>query len=206
MNNKNFIIVIIILVVVAGVTMSAYLPSRFETGITVKMADFPKTVGEWTSKDIPLSKRDFEILETTNLIMREYNNPKGETVYLYIIYSENNRRVMHPPEICYTGGGSTIIEKSVVQITNNIKANRFTIEDKDLRQLVVYWFKTANLNTYSYIKQQLKMVTDRMLGKKISGAMIRMSTNFKENGQEAALGLIKSFANQIEPLLTKYVP
>lgn len=203
MKNITFIIVAIILIVIAVVVNA---PIKFGSKDAVKVADFPMVIGDWQGKDIELSERDYQFLETKNLIIREYKNAKGESVYLYIIYSEVNRRALHPPEICYTGGGATIFDKTVVPITNSIKANKFIIQSKEMYDLVVYWFKSANLSTYSYLKQQLKVVSDLLLRKKTSSVLIRVSTNIRDNSQEAALSLIKSFCQQIEPLLAKYVP
>lgn len=203
MNTKIFIVVAVILVVVAIISN---MPLKFDSTAEIKVVDFPKVVGQWQGADIPLPERDYEILETKNLFIRDYKNPNGDSVYLYIIYSGDNRRALHPPEVCYTGGGATILEKSVIPVTDSMKANKFVIEYKDSRQLVVYWFKSNDLNTYSYLKQQLKIVADRMLGKKTSGAMIRVSTEIGAEGEAAALKLIKEFCAQIEPLLAKYVP
>lgn len=203
MNNRNFIIVAVILVFAAII---ANAPIKFDPAKETRVENFPKVIGGWQGTDIPLEKRDYEILETTNLIMREYKNEKGDIVYLYIIYSGDNRRALHPPEVCYSGSGATMLNKSVVPITNSLKANKFTVENKDSRQLVVYWFKSNELNTYNYLKQQIKSVAGRMLGKQASGAMIRVSTEIKNGDQDEALKLIKAFCKQIEPLLKKYVP
>jgi len=203
MKNKSFIVVAMILVVVAVI---ANKPYKFDLSESVKVNDFPKTIGEWRGEDMALSERDYEILETKNLFVRDYKNKNGDSVYLYIIYAGDNRRALHPPEVCYTGGGATIAEKSVIPMTGSITANKFTIEDKNSRQLVVYWFKSTSLNTYNFLKQQLKIVTDRMLGRKTSGALIRVSTEIKGGREAAALELIRSFCSQIGPLLAKYVP
>ncbi len=203
MKNKSFIVVAMILVVVAVI---ANKPYKFDLSESVKVTDFPKTIGGWEGADMALSERDYEILETKNLFVRDYKNKNGDSVYLYIIYAGDNRRALHPPEVCYTGGGATITEKSVIPITASITANKFTIEEKNSRQLVVYWFKSTNLNTYNFLKQQLKIVTDRMLGRKTSGALIRVSTEIKDGREAGALELIRSFCGQIEPLLAKYVP
>ena len=90
MNNRNFFIVVGILVIGGVAAFLSYMPERFDTTGKIKMSDFPKTVGEWQSTDVPLSDNDYKILETKNLIMRDYKNSKGDSVYLYIIYSENN--------------------------------------------------------------------------------------------------------------------
>jgi EpsI family protein len=205
MSNKNFIVAVSILIIVSVVGFISYLPTRFDKATKVLMADFPMKIGEWQATDIPLTDRDYEILETKNLIMRDYKNTKGDSVYLYIVYSENNRKVTHPPELCLTGGGFTIVDKSSIQLTNNIRGVKLLMEKGDARELVVYWFRAGSLNTDSYVKQQLKVVFDLLRGKRTSCALIRLSTAIKENGEEA-LGLIKEFCAQIEPLLARYVP
>lgn len=202
MNTKNFFIAAIVLIAVA---IFANRPAKFDYKNEAKMPDFPKIIGEWEGADIPLSERDYEILETRNLVMRDYKNKQGESVYLYIIYSVDNRRALHPPEVCYTGGGATILRKSVIPL-GSLGVNEFIVEYKNSRQLVAYWFKSTDLNTYSYLKQQLKIVTDHLLGRKTSGAMIRLSTEIGAEGETASLKLIKEFGAQIEPLLNKYIP
>lgn len=206
MGNKNFIITVTILIIVAITGLSSYMLPATDSALKVKVADFPKTIGGWVSTEIPLSERDYEILETRNLFLRDYKNGKGDSVILYIIYSEDNRKVSHPPEICYMGSGLTIVNKSAIKLTESIKAVKMLAEKADNRQLVIYTLKVGNLYTDSYLRQQLKIVIGRMLGKRIPSALIRLSAHIKNNDEEDALNLIKSFTRQIEPLLAKYVP
>jgi EpsI family protein len=206
MNTKNFYIVIIILIIVGIVSFLSYLPSRFETQFDIKMSNFPNSIGEWTAEDIPLDERTYKLLETKNLIMRDYKNPKGETVNLYIVYSKDNRKVSHPPEICLQGGGATVVEKTHINVTNTIKANKLIIEKKLSRELAVYWYKVGKINTNVFLSQQLVMAVSNLFGSKTSIAMIRVLTEIEDEKQEAALNKIKTFCSLIEPLLNKYVP
>lgn len=204
MSLRNFIIVILLLLAASVITNKQV---KYNLQDEPQVSKFPLTIGDWRGTDIPLSERDYKILETRNLFIRDYKNLKTkESVSLYIIYSQDNRRALHPPEICYTGGGATITKKTVIALSGSIKANMFTIDSKQAKQMVVYWFKSNTLNTYSYLKQQLKVVCDHMLGKKTSGAMIRISALIKDNNPESTLSLIKSFASEIQPLLDTYVP
>ena len=205
MKNLSFIIAAVILVIIAVV---CNMPKVFDASKEAKVSNFPMIIGQWQGKDIPIPERDYEILETRNLIIREYKNQiSGESIMLYIIYSAaDNRRALHPPEICYTGAGAAIEGKSVIPVIGLIKANKFTIKTENSRQLVIYWFKSAGLNTYSYLKQQMKMVTDAMLKGRATGAMIRISTNIGDGDEGAALEVIRSFCAQVEPLLAQYVP
>ncbi len=206
MSNKTFIIVVILLAFAAIVALAAYLPARSDIALNTKVAAFPLTIGEWQGKDIPLSELDYKILETKNLFVRNYKNAQGQTIQLYVVYSEDNRKVSHPPEVCYMGGGATVIDKSAVQITPAIKAIKMTIEGKDAQQLVVYTFKAGDIYTDQYTGQQWKIVIDRLFGKRATSALIRFSTDLKEGKNAAALKLIQSFCSEIEPLLAKYLP
>jgi EpsI family protein len=206
MNNKSFIIVVVILVAASVIGFVSYLPTRTDSALRIKVDAFPKAIGEWTGTDIALSERDYEILETRNLFVREYKNLQGDSVYLYLIYSEDNRKVSHPPEVCLLGGGLTIVDKKPVQITNSIKATKLLVEKANSRQVMVYWYKAGDFNTDTYLSQQLKIVLGRMLGKRTPGAMIRVFTDIKDNNEARATDLIKSFTAQIEPLLAKYTP
>lgn len=205
MNNRNFIIVILVIAVAAIIAFYFYLPGRFENQSKIMMSNFPKTIGDWAAKDIPVSEHDYEILETRNLIMREYTNSKGEAIILYIIYSENNRRVVHPPEICLTGGGQSIEDRSSIQI-GNIQAVKLLMQKGDFRQIVLYWFKAGNLNTNRYLKQQIKIAFDLLRGKNASSALIRITTELKSNDSQASFALLKQFVLEIEKLLPRYVP
>jgi EpsI family protein len=79
-------------------------------------------------------------------------------------------------------------------------------EKTNSRQLVVYWFKAGALNTDQYIQQQLKVVLGRMMGKRTSGALIRLSIDIKNNDEATALKTLREFVSQTEPLLPKYIP
>jgi len=205
LNNRNFIIITIVLLITLSIGFASYLPTRFEKQNKVMMSNFPKTIGNWVSEEIPISENDYAILETRNLFMRRYTDPKGESIIFYIIYSENNRKVVHPPELCLTGGGQSIEDRDSVQI-GNIRAVKLMMEKGDFKQMVIYWFKAGNLNTDRYVKQQLKVVFDLLRGKKTSSALIRITTDIKNNDSQAASNLLKGFVLQISDLLPKYVP
>jgi EpsI family protein len=123
-----------------------------------------------------------------------------------VVYSKDNRKALHPPEICITGGGLEILEKKPVQLSSKIRAVKLLTEQNDRREVVVYWFKAGEMNTDVYIKQQLKTVFDRLMGKSTSGAMIRVSAQVKNRDEDEALALVRSFCMEIEPLISEYVP
>ncbi|MCX5704225.1 MAG: EpsI family protein [Candidatus Omnitrophica bacterium] len=200
MKNRNFIISILALIIAATIGFVSYFSTQSENASKIKMAAFPKIIGNWKSVDLSISENDYKILETRNLIMREYTNSQGDAITLYIVYSENNRKVVHPPELCLTGGGQSIEYRDSIKI-GNIQAVKLLMEKEDFRQLVLYWFKAGNLNTDRYVKQQLKVVLDLLRGRRTSSALIRITTSVKNGDNQAALALLKGFVLEIENLL-----
>ncbi len=208
MNNRNFILVVIVLACAACISYCFYFPVRLDTDISVRMADFPKTIGEWVSEELPVSESVYKMLQTRNLIMRNYKNQRQDAVNLYIIYSQDNRKVSHPQEIYLQGEGDTITNKSMIQLTPSIRATKLILDKANSRELIVYWYKVGQSNTNSYLIQQLRMSIDKMLGKKTAIALIRVLAEIDDKDEEgaAALRKIKDFCLSIEPLLEKYVP
>lgn len=206
MNNKSFIIVIAILIIVTVISLISYIPTRTDITSKIKVSDFPLRVGDWQGKNLPISEQDYAILETRNLFVREYKNRQGDEVFFYLIYSEDNRKVSHPPEVCLLGSGMTITEKSPIKIADSINAVKILVEKKNVREMVVYWFKAGKLYTDNYLKQQIKIVSDRMLAKRTAGALIRVSAVIKDDDEKGAMSSIREFSDVIVPLLAKYVP
>lgn len=203
MDTKRFLAVVGLLLIVGIVSIFAYMPMKFESGGDVRASSIPMAIGQWQGKDLSMDPHVYEILETDNLIMRDYRDPQGRLINLYVIYSQNNRKVAHPPEICLQGGGAMIIDKTAEQVTPTIIATRLTLEYKDLnRDIGYYWYKSGKEYSNNYVAFQLKMSVERLLRKPTSAAMIRLLTPVTDkNDPQASLDMLKNFARQLQPLL-----
>jgi EpsI family protein len=153
---------------------------------------------------------EYEILETRNAFSRQYTNAKGQSVFVFIVYSQNNRKVSHPPEICYTGGGLSILEHVVVPFKLNpntdFLVNRLQLETGAYRSNAYYWFKVGDTFTPTYWKQQFLIASKTLLGKPSSSAMVRLSVDIEKGDSQQAEHLAQSFAKTILPLLNQYLP
>ncbi len=207
----SLIFIIILTVISIAVSWSMFLKDHSAED-TVSVFDFPMTIGQWQSEDIPISDNDYAVLETRNAFVRIYRKPTGEEVMLYIIYSQTNRRVAHPPEICYTGGGAAIISKFPEEIAKNIlnskpiMANRLLIDYPNYQQIMYYWFKVGNSYTASYWGGQILIALKSMTGQPSSSALIRLTATVEGDDQERTVGIIRGFAREILPLVSQYVP
>ncbi|MBU3933312.1 MAG: EpsI family protein, partial [Candidatus Omnitrophica bacterium] len=120
-NNKTCLITVALLALT--LTGLIYLrQARAIPAAEVRLGDIPLELGEWQGKDISISERTYEILETKDVLIREYTGARGEKVVLVIVYSGVNRGSFHPPEICYLGGGRTLLNKGLERIEIGQKA------------------------------------------------------------------------------------
>jgi len=163
----------------------------------IKLSDFPLEIGQWRGSDITLSERTYEILETKNVLVREYTNPEGESIALAIVHSAHDRATFHPPEICYVGAGVELLDKTVESINLNnslsIKANKLVMKDKGGLQLAWYWFTASSNTTHNYYLQQLYIVWNGLLRHNQSGKLIRVSTRVSGNDILEADTRVKDF-------------
>jgi len=202
--DKSFVGIAGILVIAGVMSIALYFRQMGEAD-TVKMTGFPMQIGAWKGEDIPLDDRTYRILETRNLVMRRYVNAENDEVYLYIVASEKNRKVAHPPEICYTGSGSKITEKNLIKFNapgmdKTLEVNSFVSIDKG-ESLVYYWYKAGDTFTADYVSQQVKSAMKQVMGKMSSVAMIRVSTMIVNGNKEKAGRTLQEFSKEILPII-----
>ena len=191
---KNFIayiVIIILLLITSFFSFNMFLKQRKEFD-SLDIHTFPYEIDGWKGQDLKITEQEYEILETRNLISREYVNSEGQRVDLFIIYSETNRSVFHPPEVCMMGGGMTIVDKQPELIKCgklNFSANKLNLEKGDYKDIVLYAYKAGKLYTDNFYLQQLYFALNQLLGKGEGGATIRVSMAVSNNEDETLLTL-----------------
>ncbi len=213
MNGKRniyFVVVISLLAITGAVSWRLYFKD-YRQQDTVDINRFPARIGEWTATEMPLTDDVYDILETRNVVARKYINADGRAVYLLLVYSQYNRKVSHPPEICYTGSGISIVESGSVTIPlkddrNPLAVNRLLLELRGSQQYAYYWFKVGDSYTPNYWEQQFLIATHMLKGRSHSSALIRVSADIVSGNKETALANIQEFINLIHPFLREYLP
>jgi EpsI family protein len=161
---------------------------------------FPYELGDWKSTDIKLTEREYGILETRNILMREYVNSKNESqkVYLFIICSETNRSVFHPPEVCLVGDGVNIDDKTTekVSVKNyDFLVNKLYTDKSGKNQIILYCYKAGKLYTENFYLQQLAFTFNQVFNKDKSGATIRVAAEINGDKEET-LSMLKQFMSE----------
>lgn len=207
--DKIFVVLIAAFLVCAAVSWHLYF-KVYRQQDTVSIHHFPKTIEGWTSEELPITAEEKAILETDNVFARRYTHGKKEEVYLFIVYSQNNRKVSHPPEVCYTGSGAAILSSihDFIETGDHarINVNRLMVEKGDVNQTFVYWFKVGDSFTPNYWHQQALIAVKSFFGKPASSALIRISSDIENDNTEEAVERIKKFGRLITPYLYQYLP
>ncbi len=208
MSHRNFLVTVLILVVTMALSVPLYLnvPSAKDEP---QVSRLPMQIGGWTGRDLSIDEEAYKVLETRNLIMREYTRGEDK-VYVYIIYSTDNRKVSHPPEVCFEGGGITIIDKEKFTLEladgRKINANRLKVEKAGLSNIVYYLYKAGSYYTDNYLKQQIHIALARLRFKNLSGAMIRLSAEVKAEDGERAEQNLREFFKVISAYFPTIIP
>lgn len=201
MNLRNrYLLFVIILVVFIFVGY----PLKYDSSINSESAlqavnKLPKEYNDWRGRDVYLDPTVYEILDTKAIIHREYVNSKGQSVLLSIVYYSDTKVDFHTPEGCL-GGKGIRAKKSVKPISIKNEAQYISFDVAEIKtnynrnkSIVYYFYKAGKFIGQNYIKMRLNIAKNKFLSKNRSGALIRISTNLKSNGENTGEGILKNF-------------
>ena len=157
----------------------------------------PEELGDCSSEPLALKDYVYKILGTRNVLARRYTCPGG-SVYLTVIVSESDRRVVHPPEVCLKGGGEKVLNKRKVVI-NGHRINQLTVRDRAGDQLVWYWYALGREYLDNYYLYQLKSLYYALTGHPKRSYLIRLVLSPRE--RSAGEELVKAFDTRVRERL-----
>ena len=171
-------IVLALLVVAAAVSAVALYPTRHERS-SLKAALISMELGDWMGREIPIDEATKAILETDDVVQRFYFD-MGERrwkreIQFALVFSPQNRRVAHPPEICYKGSGWETSEKTIIRPDGLPPMVRLIVAKGMRRDMVLYCYKAGEELEANYYRQQINIIANQLLMRSTSSALIRLS-------------------------------
>jgi EpsI family protein len=164
----------------------------------------PNVIGGWMGQEVHIDDFVTQILETNDVMQRNYSNPlfDNRPVQLAVVFSPSNRKVAHPPEVCYTGGGWEVMDKRMVSRDGIPEMVRLSLHLGRRQDLVYYCFKAGEDFTASYYRQQFNIVRNMVRREAASSALVRISTIVHESESvETADRRLAEFARLAMPIL-----
>lgn len=202
---RRFVVGVVLLCLGASASALLLYPTQEARGV-LQAEQLPLRLEEWIGISEPVHEEEKIILETDDIIHRKYLNfantqYKGSPVFLAVVYSPDNRRVAHPPEVCYKGSGWELVDKRIVEHEGLPPMARLVLGGPGKHDLVYYHFKAGDLMTPSYMRQQLNIVVNQLMKKATSSALVRYSTRVNEPSEsiEQAEARLTAFITAMTP-------
>jgi EpsI family protein len=168
---------------------------------------------EWIGNDLPVDRQTALVLETEDIIQRRYFDPRSSKfVDFCIIYSEDNRKGTHPPDLCLEGGGMNIMFKNDIHVSgisgqDVIPCREIIVQSGQEYTYFLYTYKCGTRYTASFWLQQLIIFSNGLFNRNSSGALIRVSTPMNNGPEEAqARERAKDFLRIGIPYLNRVLP
>lgn len=177
-------------------------------GFTV-LQKIPMQIGNWQGRDLPLDVSVYEILETKNIIHRNYTDAQGNTILLSIVYYNDTKVDFHTPEACLGGRGERT-SKRVRTLNLKINNQQLALEvaeiistNPDSYGVSYYFYKAGNFMGQNYIKMRLNLAKNSLFSGDKSGALIRFSGNYyNEADRQKMENLMQLLMQDIMPVIT----
>lgn len=202
--------ILIILFGVAAVLTSALNLTAAAKSETVVIDNLPMVIGDFTGVELPVEQSTKDILETQNVLTRDYVSPDGVHIILAVIYYEQYRVYFHMPEGCMVGEGSIIAasEKETLTTTQGqgdpIVANKLILAQPYGEKRVLYFFMVGDLITASYPQMRFHLMMEHLKRRKAGAALVRFSTT-TDADDEQILETLNDFIEQMVPVLRSHL-
>ena len=146
-----------------------------------------------------------EYLQTRAYVSRNYLDGRGTPVDLCVMFSDDDRKGTHPPDVCLEGGGSRINFKderwTKLDDKTTLDLHEIVAESAQQKTYVTYFYKCGSSYTGSFYTQQAKIVWDGLTGRNADGALVRYTTPLLNNDLDAARQRVDALIRCTFPLI-----
>jgi EpsI family protein len=179
-----------------------------------ELKEFPETLGQWRQRgaDMRFDAQTESVLLADDYLSRDYLLPDGRWANFYVGYyaSQRNGATYHSPLNCLPGAGWTLNDPATIQITPAgggvpFEANRYIIQNGDVRQLLIYWYQGRGRAVASEYWGKIYTVVDSVKLRRSDGAMVRVLVPIQKSEADA-LALASDLAAQVSPALPNFIP
>ena len=170
----------------------------------------PSQLGGWSLIDeVSASASEVQGLETTDIIKRTYSDGRFQMELVVAYIAHSSRKSAHAQEACLRGAGALVGSVEDLGLgQGRVLGKVISIDIRDRRQWVCYWYKIGNTYTAQYLRSSLLMFLGGLIGKKHQGAsLIRLLTpEHRGESQERIQARFEDFTQFLLPELEKHLP
>ncbi|HNX27511.1 MAG TPA: exosortase, partial [Phycisphaerae bacterium] len=155
---------------------------------------------------VEIDRQTLTILENPGYLSRQYSCPDNAgDIEVTVFFSQDNRKGIHPPDLCLEGGGDSIIGKNVVQ-AGDVPCRALLFVHEEQLYYMLYTYKCGRSYTLSFWRQQLTIFLNGLLERNSTGALVRVATPvIVGDGMDKATA-IRQAASRAEGMMTNIIP
>jgi EpsI family protein len=162
------------------------------------------------SEDLELTETEQIILETRDYLYRRFT-AGGQWVDFSIIFSQDNRKGTHPPDLCLEGSGGNIVYKRDLIVPDvpgrgNVPCRELITRAGSQGIYVLYTYKCGSEYTNSFWWQQGMIWMNGLLHRNASGALIRVVVPIADLDPEPARQRATAFMQAGVPHIDANLP
>jgi EpsI family protein len=173
--------------------------------------NIPERIGSFRQMgtDQEIDPHVLRVLETSNIVIRNYIHSSGRPVQLTIVYAGSTRRSLHFPEVCLVGNGWDLQAQRGAHVGILFSARQLILARGDSREAVLYWFKTGDSLTGNYFLNAWHWARNQLTSGGPTSAMIKLTTPIRSgrrDAEKAAFAMLDEFAVAFYNILLDVVP
>ena len=205
---KHAIVAIVLLAATTGAHLSiqrsqerAYLDKGEKTSL-----DVPSVIGPYrqTKPDFEVEERTKELLQSSLILMRLYQSPRRNPVFLTIVYAGTSRKSLHFPEVCLVGQGWEIRDQAPSQVGFSFTAKRLMLVKGNQKEAVLYFFKTGDEYTGNFFLNAWYWARNQFSRGAPTSAMIKLHAPVgRTQNEDAVFDTLEDFALKLVPVLSE---
>jgi EpsI family protein len=169
---------LIVLIALLAASLLVGRPHAETTSWPMRCPRVPLAIGAWRGSDHEIPDLWRVLLETDDLALRRYRNGDA-AVDLCVVFSSRNRKLVHPPEVCYSGQGYVISERETRTLGSLREPGEvvaLTVSKSSRTERVYAFYRCGDDATSSFVVQQLRVMREALLGRSLAAAFVRVST------------------------------
>ncbi len=197
---------------VAAAWLNLTVPALYDREVAKNSVPRMLDIGgvAYTSYDMEFDDRTLTILETRDYLYRRYVAVRANWLEFAVIFSEDNRKGTHPPDVCLEGIGEEVIYKGAVTIDGlgqrePISARELIVQGNTSQQYFLYTYKCGPEYTDSFWRQQFMVFYNGLTARNASGALIEVSTPVRGSIEDARKLCVAMLQSAV-PHLDKNLP
>jgi EpsI family protein len=209
MIGKRFFFAVYAVIIAA----SLYLHLHRDLGVPINkpLDGFPVTVNQWRmTGESRLSDNVQNVLKATDVLLREYVNPQGERVTLYIGYHDGGQGSgeIHSPKHCLPGAGWLELSSGRTTIDaagDKLNLVRAVYQKGDSNELFMYWFQVRDKSISEEFSLKAAQIANSALHRRRDASFIRISVPFQSD-EKKAVAVGQRFVSDFLPTISLFLP